>query len=640
MLNVLRSSIKESFYLKWVLVLVGVGLVAYLGSYFVGDQSAGGRTDWVARVNGAEIPSWRFREVARNMDEYYRNLFGESYEQIKPQLQIRRQAIEVLIEKELIRQDARRLGLRSSAAMLAQQIRNHPSLQDASGQFIGTERYKRVLERNYPGGYSAFERTLAEELLETRWTALVTQPVAVGDDELREIFRQRTEKTEIEYVLVTSADQEIDRDVEDGELRRWYEEHIDEYQRDAGRSIRYVVVDREALLETIEVSDDDVRSYFDANQAAYAHPEQRRVRHILFRLDPAASDEAKQEARGRAEQALGRLREGEEFGALARELSEDPVTAERGGDLDFFGRDQMVEAFAEAAFGTPVGDYAPLTETPYGFHVIEVTDSRPAGVTPLADVEPDIRRLLRFRQVEDRLASEAGRLRDEIGSAERLEEVAAQEGLEVVSAFFSPSEQPPELRPSPEFSDAIASLEIGALSFPLRVAAGSALVVVDEEVPASPAPFEEVENAVATAVLAERSRTAALAAARSANERHDDLTAVAKALGQELQSSGALAPGQALPGIGGPAPELRERLFGVEADEGDRGVVAVPGGAVVYRIAKREPFDAQRFESEKAVLRQETLENRRSQYRQSIISQLKIQQQVEYNVALLDAREG
>jgi hypothetical protein len=273
-------------------------------------------------------------------------------------------------------------------------------------------------------------------------------------------------------------------------------------------------------------------------------------------------------------------------------------------------------------------------------HVIEVTDSRPAGVAPLADVEPDIRRLLRVRRAEDRIASEMGRLGEEIGSAERLEEVAAREGLQVASAFVSPSEQLPGLRPSPEFRDAVASLEIGVLSSPLRVAAGSAIVVVDEVLPASPAPFEDVKTDVSTAVVAERARTAALTAARDANDRHGDLAAVASALGQEVESSGALAPGQPLPGTGGPSPELRESLFGAGASEGDRGVVAVPSGAVVYRISRREPFDAQRFETEKAVLRKETLENRRNQYRQAIITQLKFQQQVEYNVALLDALEG
>jgi peptidyl-prolyl cis-trans isomerase D len=640
MLNVLRSSIKETPYLKWVLIVVGLGMVAYLGNYFVGNRSAGGRSDWVARVNGVPISQWRFREVARNLDDYYRNLFGANYEDIKPQLQISRQAVAALVETELILQDARRLGLRNSAADLAAKIHSYPGLQDQSGRFIGKERYKRVLERNYPGGYTAFERTLGEDLLESQWTALVTQAVVVSDGELREIFRKRTEKTEIDYVVVASADQTIDNDPGEDELRRWYDDHVDTYMRDAGRNIRYVVIDRESLLDTIEVSDDDVRAYYDANQTTYTHPEQRRARHILFRLESGASDEDKQRARQRAEEALERLRNGADFAALAEELSDDAVTAKRGGDLDFFGRDQMVEPFAEAVFSTPVGEYAPITETPYGIHVIEVTDSRPAGVRPLADVADDIRQLLRFRRADDRVTAEAQRLRDEIGSADRLDEVAAREGLSVESAFFNKDEQPPGLSPSAEFADVVASLEPGALSTPVRVGAGMALVVVDEDVPASPAPFEEVRSRVTSALLDERRRAAALEAARAANDGHADFDSVAKALGQEVHHSGELAPGQAPPEAGGSTPELTEILFGDSAAEGDRGVIAVPDGAMVYRISGRTPFDPQRFATEKSGLRREIVQNRRAQHRQAIIEQMKTRQQIEYNASWLDTIEG
>jgi peptidyl-prolyl cis-trans isomerase D len=636
MLNVLRDSFKRTPYLKIVLAVVAVSLVLFLGSFFVGDQSGGGGGDWVARVNGANIPEWRFREVARNLDGYYRDLFGQNYEQIKEQLQIRRQALDALIEKEVILQDAQRIGLRSSAADLAEQIRTHPSLQDASGQFIGKERYKRVLERNYPGGYAAFERILSEDLIERQWTSLITQPVTVSDDELREIFRSRTEKTAIDYVFVAAAEQKIDREIGDDEMRRWYDEHIADYMRDAGWKIRYLLVERDSWLERIEVGDDEVRSYYEANQSNYSHPEQRRARHILFRAEPGAADEDSQDPRARAEATLERLRGGEDFDALARELSDDTVSAERGGDLDFFGRGQMVEAFDAAVFDTPVGEYAPITETPFGVHVIEVTDLRPAGVTPLAEVEEDIRRLLQFRQVDAGVSSEAQRLRDEIGGAERLEEVASGEGLTVGSAFFNESEQIQDLGASPELSEVVAGLETGAISQPVRVPRGLALVVVDEILPAAPAPFEDVKASLSIAILDDLSQAAALEAARQADERHADLAAVAEALGPDKQSSGDLSPGQSPPGTGPSTPELEEILFGENAKEGNRGVVAVADGALVYEILRREPFDPGRFESEKTNLRREALADRRSQYRQSVLNQLKVQQRIEYNPLWLE----
>jgi len=636
MLNVLRDSFKTTPYLKIILGLVAVSLVLFLGSFFVGDQSSGARGNWVARVNDAPIPEWRFREMARQIDQNYRELFGQNYEQIKPQLQIRRRALETLVDKELILQDARRIGLRGSSADLAEQIRNHPSLQDASGQFIGTERYKRMLERNYPGGYTAFERTLAEDLLERQWSTLVTQPVTVHDNELREIFRGRTVKTAIDYVFVAGAEQTIEREITDDELRRWYDANAETYMREAGQQIRYVVIDRDSLLADIEVSADEIGSYYATNQSNYSHPEQRRARHILLRLDPGSTDEEQAAVRDNADVVLQRLRDGEDFTVLAQELSDDTISAERGGDLDFFARGQMVEAFDQATFDTPVGEFAPITETPFGVHVIQVTDSRPAGVRPLSELADDIRRLLQFRQVDELVATEAQRLRDEMGGADRLDAVATQAGLTVASGFLSAGEVIPDLGPTAPILDSVAGLEVGALSHPLRIPRGMALVVVDDALPAAPAPFDEVKDDVTAAVLQDLKLQAATDRARRSYERQADLDAVARDLGLEKKSSDDLAPGQAPPDTGSSTAELETALFGDDAEDGKRGVVTITDGAIVYEIERREPFDPARFESEKHDLRRETLDNRRTQFRQSLINRLREQQQVEYNPAWLE----
>ena len=301
MLNVLRESFKKTPYLKWILIIVGASLVLYLGNVFT-DGSGTGNIDWVARVNGAEVSERSFREAARNLDQRYRELLGASFDQFRDQLTIGQRALNTLITRELVLQDAIRMGLESSPVDLAEQIRKHPELQDANGQFIGKERYENILSRGFAGGVAAFEQSLAADLLFERWTRMVGQPVTVGDEELQQIFRRRTEKTAIDYVVVTSESQEIDREVAEEELRRWYDEHRDSYMRSEGREIRYVVIDREAHETGIQLSDGDIREYYDANASAYTHPEQRRARHILFRADPEApaTDETAQEWRAKA----------------------------------------------------------------------------------------------------------------------------------------------------------------------------------------------------------------------------------------------------------------------------------------------------------------------------------------------------
>jgi peptidyl-prolyl cis-trans isomerase D len=635
MLNALRTNLKESPFLKWVLIAVGVGLVAYLGSYFAGGSSSrGGRPGWIAQVNGVDISERRLSEVAWA-------LFGPEYSR-RSMREIGRPVLEQAIWRELIVQDARRLGLHASNEDLQQRILNDPRLQDEQGRFrfATTEDYESTIEWVYPGGVAGFERMLVEDILQERWADLVTQPVAVTDDELREIYRRSTERTAIDYVFVPSAGREVDEAVDDAELRRWYDEHVEDYARGPGRKIRYVVVRRDDLLDSVEVGDDAVVAYYESNQAAYTHPEQRRARHILFRLDPGASDERRQAARSSADEALERLRAGEDLDALARELSDDELTAERGGDLGFLDRDQMVLAFGDAGeevFRTPVGEYAPVVETPRGVHVLEITDRRDAGITPLDEVRDDIRRLLQSRQIGERVTAEANRLREEIGTADRLEEVAAREGLNVLSGFHGEGEPLPDLRGSAELDAAIEALEPGSLGGPLPVFAGSALVVVDEVVPAGTAPFEDVRDQVEAAVIRERSQTAAVDAARAAFERDPAPTAVAEALGLEMQSSAELAPGQMPRDVVGPAPELQAALFAEEAAEGDSGVVPVRDGALVYRISKRSAMDPERFEQDKELWRERVLENRRAQHFEAVASRLRSEQEILYNPLWLEA---
>jgi len=597
MLNVLRENFRNAPYLKIVLLVVAVGLVAFLGNFFSIDQSGRGAGAWAARVNGTEIPVRQFVNTARNIDQYYRGLFGNNYDQIRPNLQIGQQAINTLVEQEVILQDARRLGLSSSKEELAEQIRTNPGFQNAEGRFIGVEEYRQLVDRSVTGGVASFERDLSHGLITEKWNNLVTQPVSVTDTDLEEVYRQRNEKTSVDYVVVKTADQEVGDEVGDGELRQWYDAHQDDYQREAGWKIRYVVVDREAQLADVELSSDEIQNYYDANVTRYQHPEQRRARHILFRIEAEATAEERERVRKSAEETLARLEGGEEFAALARTLSEDTISAEQGGDLGFFGRGQMVPSFEEAVFQTEVGELAPLTDSPFGLHVIQVTDNREAGLTPLEQVEESIRQALEVQKAQEKVLTESQSLREQIASADAMHEVAGRLGLEVTELSITRDALPPELGAGADFIPTLDTLAPGEVAPPLTVAAGMAVVALDDLLPAAAAPLEDVREEVTAAVLLDRARAAALAAAGRALDRHGSVAAAAPALSLETQASGELPPRQPLPGTGGSTAELNDMLFGDAVQIGDRGVVEVPEGAVIYEVSARVPFDPDLFAS-------------------------------------------
>lgn len=641
MLNVMRDNLKN---LKWVLWIVAFSMVLYLGYFFGGSSDSAPTGPWAAKVGDQIVSRADFRTRAENLERQYRQMFGDRYADFKPQLRLGTQAIQGLIDRQLILTDAGRMGLAVSAEDLGREIQADPQFHDAGGRFIGTQRYVELVNRAFGGrgggGVEAYEDAVRKDMIIDRWIAAVTQSLEISDSELEELHRERTERTEVDYVLFASADQDVSTAVSDDDLRGWYEAHTDDYRRADARELRYVVVDREAQRAAVEITDAEIQQAYDDNQANYSHPEQVRARHILFRLDPGTSDEDKTLRRGVAEDVRRRLVEGADFAEVAKATSQDTVSAQRGGDLGWFSREDMVEPFAEAAFSTPVGELSPVVETPFGFHIIQVEDRRDAGVTPLADLSDEIRRSLATRRAQERVVAEAERIAAEADSADALASVAAENGLEVQALTIARDGDTSSIGAAPDFLSTVFELPVGGVSAPLRVARGMAVVAVDAELPASVAPLDEVRDRVKTDVLNDRTRQAALAAAEKALASSRPLDRVAERAGVEFRKSGPIGPGQDLPGTGGAAAALRPELFGPGVEVGDTGVIQVPAGAIVYRVTSREPFDAAAFELAKADLRRELAQQRREVIVGSIVTRLRDETEIVVNQEIVGPVDG
>jgi len=636
MLNVMRENLRH---LKWLLLLVAVAMLLYLGSYFTGSPSgrSGAEASWVAKVDGTSIPIQSFFREAQVQEEYFRDLFGAQYDQIKSQISIGERAVTSLVNRQIMVQEARKLGFQATGEDLARWIQESPQFRGRDGEFIGKEQYLDVVTRRW-SGVADFEQYVAEQLAIDKWIGLVTEPSEVSPSDLEQRYRVDNDKTSIDYVFVAS-ESTTTTPVTSTDISKWYDSHRDDYRRGDGRRIRYVVLDRRSQEAKIQVSEEEVRGFYESNKADFQREEQRRARHILFRSAPDASPAARQSLRALAESVLVRLKGGEDFAALARSMSMDTVSAEKGGDLGFFGRGTMTAPFEKAAFETPEGRFAPVVESEFGFHLIQVTGARPAGTQSLEEVAPLIRQQLLVRRAQARVKSEAERIRKEIVSATDLDSVGAREGLKVEERVVAQNDRASDLGPSPEFMSAVFSLPQGEVSNPTGVASGMAIFTVTQLVPSTVPPLLEVQERVQADVLQEKGREAALATARRALARGGDLGSIAKSLKLAVKSLADMVPDQALPGIGR-SPELKEALFGPAAAVASRGVVTIPTGAVIYAITVRQSFDPVRFEAAKPQLLAEMLEKKRSELLDSVLEGLRQKRTIEINQPLVASIKG
>jgi peptidyl-prolyl cis-trans isomerase C len=152
------------------------------------------------------------------------------------------------------------------------------------------------------------------------------------------------------------------------------------------------------------VSEKESRAYYDSNLASFKKSEQVRASHILIKVDPGADEAKKAEARTKIESLQAKLKNGEDFGALAKENSEGP-SGPKGGDLGFFGRGQMVKPFEEVAFSMKPGQVSGMVETRFGYHLIMVTERTPESTLSYEEVKDRLEQYLKQQKVQEEIAA-------------------------------------------------------------------------------------------------------------------------------------------------------------------------------------------------------------------------------------------
>ncbi|MFW5710435.1 MAG: peptidylprolyl isomerase [Spirochaetia bacterium] len=173
-----------------------------------------------------------------------------------------------------------------------------------------------------------------------------------------------------------------------------------ELRQELSKQMTKYEFEQDKFGEQTQVDSAEVKDFYDDNPQQFEQPEQVRASHILIKVAEDATEEDKQAAEEKLLKAKERIENGEEFSEVARDVSEDP-SSERGGDLDYFSRGQMVPAFEEAVFNMEVGELSGIVESSFGYHLIKKTDEKEASTVPFEEVEGDIKTHLERVKLQD-----------------------------------------------------------------------------------------------------------------------------------------------------------------------------------------------------------------------------------------------
>ena len=294
---------------------------------------------------------------------------------------------------------------------LARMFAEDPALsafRDAEGKF-DRQRFMQAT-RMTPEQYEAAVRadlSRQQVLAGVTSTALVSQTQA--DVLLDAVYAGR----EIQVARFEPAQFAAKVTVSDADLETYYKEHAAQFQAPEQASIEYIVLDLDAAKRAVSVSEADLKSYYEQNQSRFGAPEERRASHILITAPQDAPAAEREKAKAKAEQLLAEVRKNPAgFADLAKKNSQDPGSAEKGGQLDFVARGAMVKPFEDAMFALKKGDVSDVVESEFGYHIIRLDDIKPAEVPPFEQVKARIEDEVRAQQATQEFAKQAETLSD------------------------------------------------------------------------------------------------------------------------------------------------------------------------------------------------------------------------------------
>jgi peptidyl-prolyl cis-trans isomerase D len=495
--------------MQFLLLLVIFPSFAFFGLEGYTRMSKGENT--VAKVGGTTITQQEWDAAQREQMNRLRQMFGAQFD---PKMfdtpSARQNVLNNLISERVLALEAVRNKVVISDQALQQSILAIPELIGADGKF-DMERYKQILavQGMSPASFEARMRAdMAMQLLNgaIQNTAIAPKSVAARLSDINE------QEREVQELTFKASDYTSQVKVTDAMLKDFYDKHGQAFEIPEQIKAEYVVLNGEAIAAQISVSDADAKSFYDQNAARFSVPEQRRASHILIAVKKDASAADKAAARAKTEKLLAQLQKNPaDFAKLAKENSQDPGSAERGGDLDFFGKGMMVKQFEETAYKLKQGELSGVVESDFGFHIIQLTGIKPGSTKSFDEIKGDLIAEIKKQQAAKKYAEAAEAFSNTVyEQADSLKPVADKFKLKIETTDNLKREPNPALAPTvahnnPKFLKAIFSDEAIKNKHnteAVEVAPGTLVAGrVTEYKPAGKKPFEQVKASLQDGVV-------------------------------------------------------------------------------------------------------------------------------------------
>ncbi|WP_445157762.1 SurA N-terminal domain-containing protein [Halomonas sp. E14] len=370
----------------------------------------GGGGDEVAKVNGQSITR---QELEMEVQRAIRS------GQVPPEQEraLRGQILDEMIGERLLASFASDGGLHLSDEQLDQVIVTLPEFHNQNGRFDADLFRNRLASAGYSP--ASFRAALRVDLKRQQLQQGLAFSEFTLPGERETLANLQGQSRSFRYHVLHADDLPLAVDVSEEDLQRYYDANAERYRRPEQVRLVYVIIDRQEMAAQVDVSDEAIRQAWEAR----GQDADRRVSHIMVGF---GAERDREQAAARLEEVRQRLAQGDAFADLALEYSEDPSTAEQGGDLGVISRGFFGDAFDEAAFSLRPGQVSGIVESSGGLHLIQVTD---LDQPPLEEMRDELQRDLALGEVTSAFHQRVQALIDESFAADDLQSVADSLGL-------------------------------------------------------------------------------------------------------------------------------------------------------------------------------------------------------------------
>lgn len=506
MLEQIREG-SQGFLAKAILVIIALTFVlAGIGSYISTDIN-----QTAVEVNGDEISLNAVEQAYQSERARLQNQFGDAFSQLASNdeymANLRQSVVERLIGDKLIEQQAKNLGLRVSEEQIKQAILAAPEFQ-IGGNF-SNERYLALIRQS--GFTSAdFQEYMRTDMTRRQVAIALTASEFALPGESTQVLALQQQTRDGRFLQINATSFVDDVVVSDEEIKNYYETNLASFDTQEQVKLSYIEVRSNDLKAEISVSDEEISQYYQDNLDSYQTEEERRASHILVEF---GDDEDAAEAKIIA--LLARVKSGEDFAELAKAESEDVVSAELGGDLDWFSKGAFDPEFEEAVFALEnINDVTDVVKSAFGFHVIKLTGVKPGSVQPLEEVTATIKTQLTQSKASEAFFSLTEELEQvAFESPDDLVDVAQIAKVEIQKTDLFDRQSAPLIFNQPTILDTIFDpdfIDEGLNSEVIEVGSEHVVVLrIDEYEAERTQSLEEVKDSIVSILNSEKAQAAA-----------------------------------------------------------------------------------------------------------------------------------